>query len=737
MTEPRDTILDAFLDEMLTGATPSRTAADIARTLQANAAENGHAESGPGEAAAGSIERAVTLASNRRTTIAASGAVSRRANATDGSSSTGSGRGNLRSILALAAGLLLTTGVIVWSLWPDAGPRDPRLVNHENPGEDTAFPDSPGDDGFLFAETPLKERDRRTPRNGIDGPTDRRNDSQPEFVEPPSVASNDVPADQTALVNPPPFERQPLPELVPADSNEVARQVDDRLRRAWQTAGLEPVEPLALNNWTTRLVTRLIGRTPTADEQSELNRLVAGSGSDEEIRASLVDRVLTHEDLADEFANHWGQLIAWRLLGISPEIDSNDADIQRTREFMTDQIAAETPLDATIYNLVSVVGSTRPDSDRFQPAASYLVGLNKRFGNIETAGAHLAGTLLGRSMKCARCHDSSHGVANSIDMLATQEEFYGFESFLAQLRFEPDGDNNHYYVVNRNFLPFGNEGRVEAPLPYTGIDGEQRAALPRLGDLAPAANGFVAKVDRRSLLASHVAASSEFREALVEHVWIALLNVPMSGIDGSRAAAAPELLEIREMLASQWAANDFQLPWLVRTIVLTDAFSAGVGTDEQLAANNPFRGAAPRFNQFYPRMENQRSAVGSLTIVANAYRNKRPDDALSAGLLARIDGQAATATDRVIRQNLPTRDNQWATSPSISADLDAIAASSMSSREKIGHLILAASGRSALEEEIEQGLLILDAASDERVALQDIWWSLLNSVESDFPLNGR
>ena len=479
----------------------------------------------------------------------------------------------------------------------------------------------------------------------------------------------------------------------------------------------------------------MLGRTPTADESSELAGLFVAARPVEKLRQDIVEWTLSDATRQQEFSAHWGRVLAWEMLGIGNSMQTTDSDMLLTRDYLAEQISKQMPLDETVYRMLSVVGSTDSARADFDPAASYLVGVAKRFGKLEQASADIAGTFTGQSMQCAVCHDSGSSPDGTIAG-STQKGFFEFHSFFAQMRFEP-AEGQQYYVVNRNFLPKAIEQKVEAPVSYTAADGTTQDAFPRFGSLEPGTNGFVAKVDRRSLLADAIVASPEFQRSIVDIVWTSLLNVPLTGVDGASQSAAPEMLALRNELGSQFAANQFNIRWLVESIVLSDAFTVGVGSPNQLAENNPFLGQAPRFNQFYQRIENRRSSIGSLTILANAYRSRNTVEAQSAGLLARIDGVTPAPANSSIQANLPSNENQWATSAIVERQLERIASSNMAAEQKIEHLVQAALGRPALAEEVEQGILVLDAATDQKTALQDIWWGLMNSVEYQLPINVR
>ncbi len=759
MSETHEKILDAFLDEMLSGSRPGRQATDIVRAAQVNSSSLNPAiapdskNNNPSLAiVTQAVEQAKVPDSSQafdQNFVAPTRIIYNPPRSIDNfkrQAGLASKASNWLSIVGLAVALLVATSVIAWFLLSNSDEgRDSGLA--QTPSVDVlpdVVPDVlplPGDrsaDETRIADSrknispsiPVLPRD--------DDPVDPDRDP----VQPPSnhetgIASRtDIPNDQLAIVLPPPFVRNDLertPPLSPVDFTVVSNRI---LAEGWQAAGLQPVGELEIGTWTTRLLTRLLGRTPTADELTELAGLFAAARPLEQLRREIVEWTLADDARKREFAAHWGRVLAWKMLGISNSMQTTDADMLRTRDFLESQIGSQQPLDETVYRMLSVVGSTDPVREDFDPAASYLIGVAKRFGKLEQASAHIAGTFAGQSMQCAVCHDSGRSSDGAIAG-ATQKDFFEYHSFFAQLKFEAT-EGEQFFVVNRNYLPNAAEQQVEAPVFYTAFDGTSQQAYPQFGSLQPAANGFVAKVDRRSLLAAAIVESPEFQRSIVDLVWTSLLNVPLTGIDGEIQTASSEMLALRNELGKQFAANQFDIRWLVESIVLSKAFAVGVGSESQLAANNPFIGQTPRFNQFYQRIENRRSSIASLTILANAYRSRNPVEAQSAGLLARIDGiNAILPANSSIQANLPTNDNQWATSALVESQLERIAASKMATDKKIEHLVQAALGRPALAEEIEQCVVVLDSANDQKTALQDIWWGLMNSLEYQLPLGVR
>ena len=722
MKDPREKILDAFLDEVLNDSRPRRSSGEILQHVRDNLGElkTTGTISDP-DAVESPLSATLTNESGRLSpSNPAAAAVARQS--VDSR--------NWLGWLSLAAALVaaVSIGIVLLNRTPD---RDEQLVDDnvinttKRPTPDTQSPLPANNPGLTRNEPPhLPTRDPDRPR-----PAD-----QPLLDQTPRVAvREDIPKDPNAVVLPDEFVRVTNLDVTPQSAYEMAQNINGLLYQAWDVSGLQPARALDSRNWVNRLTTRVLGRPLSAEELVEIEPLLAQGKEPDQVRADLVNHFLDSPRYQSEFGQHWGQVLAWKILGISPSMSAVDRDMLQTRDLLVQQITKAASLDQVAYQLISAVGSTSADQPDFNPAASYMVGLRKRFGSAELASAHVADAFLGLDAQCAQCHDS---FGDSSLAGFSQRDFFQFHSFFAQLSIRPihADDPTTFTVANQNYLPLGQQGLVAAAIKYQDPRGMEYEAFPKLADFELDTNGFVAKVDRRTALARQIAAAPEFRETMVDHVWSSMLNLPLSGVDGS---ISPQMAELRSKLADQLAANGFDLQWLVKSIAASNAFAVGVANETQLAANNPFLGQPPLFHVFYSRLENRRSALQSLGIVANAYTSGDVNEALTAGLLARVDN-AMTAAPNFIHPFVPSKDSEWATSPRITQHLEKIVASTtLTPEQKVRHLIQAALGRPAYDEELRQALVIVGKSRDQRTAMQDVWWSLLNSVDYKIPLDVR
>ncbi len=755
MTNSQEKILNAFLDEVLNERLPDKSPVELLRAIEKQQNASGITGSlKPKTVGPGTQEKRVgkDRVGQKHTTVPVPKVELDSPTTTDTSS-------NWLSMFLIAGLLAGVVGLSVYlfrqadensiannnSIQPDQ-PVQPNAGTQQPTPDDSASVRTPQPSNGDGSKTDGGEGDARNSNNNereSENPSavqpsdnlaqNQPGDETPEMYPDPSLNS-EVPEDQDKLVLPPEFQRQVELAVAPMNFSQAAEQVDQYLQASWQANGLQPTAPLTLDVWVNRLSSRLLGRTLNATEQAEVNELLAQQKTNLLIRQELIQHFLAKPELADQFYQHWGRTLAWRMLSIGPSFGTQDHDLAQTADFVAQQLASRQPLDKIVYQMVSAVGTTEPTNPEYNPAASYLVGLNKRFGGMGEQGqAHVANALLGQRTQCAQCHNA-YGSQLAEN---TQQSFYEFRAFFAQLRFESVSPavEDRYFVVNRNFLPKGRQGQVDAPIEYQDGEGNVQIAYPKIGDQALSTNGFVAKVDRRTELAKLIVASPQFRQAMVDNVWGSMLNIPLSGIDGN---SDPTLAKARQALGDQFAANDFDLKWLVSTIASSQAFMVGVGSDEQIAKANPFLGVPPTFDVFYSRIENRRTAQHSLAIVAQAYSSGDIKAATAAGLLARVSNQVQQETPKYILPFVPSKDSEWATSPQIAAQLEKIVSNEkLSDKDKIVHLVHAALGRPAVDSEIQQSLIILQHSDDKRTAFQDVWWSLLNSVDYSLPLNIR
>src|SRR5262249_46050347 len=101
---------------------------------------------------------------------------------------------------------------------------------------------------------------------------------------------------------------------------------------------------------------------------------------------------------------------------------------------------------------------------------------------------------------------------------------------------------------------------------------------------------------RRSLAASYVTGQDNpwFAQAFVNRIWDALLGEafyePIDDIGPQPTARAPEVIQ---PLAAQWQQGGYDIRWLFRTILNTEAYQRRVRSTANLAGKTPFASNCP------------------------------------------------------------------------------------------------------------------------------------------------
>jgi hypothetical protein len=279
---------------------------------------------------------------------------------------------------------------------------------------------------------------------------------------------------------------------------------------------------------------------------------------DPEKRAVMVDRLLSSED----FGDHWGRVLAIWTTAERP-ISRDTYDGRVLHEFLRQQLKNGVPYDRIVRELIVGTGA----SDASGPANFLL--------RYEADAPRLAGAvgknLLGITIQCAQCHD--HPFARW-----KEEDFWGFAAAFARVRkMESEADDNLKAIVEAR------RGELMRPDPATtdaskdeGEDEEAEetgpkkiAVRPRFLDGKP-----ILGPDRRAALAGWVVARDNplFARNLVNRVWEQLFGKALvPNLDNPTAKA--DSLPVLTLLADDFAANNYDLRHLLRTVVLSKTYN--------------------------------------------------------------------------------------------------------------------------------------------------------------------
>jgi hypothetical protein len=308
---------------------------------------------------------------------------------------------------------------------------------------------------------------------------------------------------------------------------------------------------------------------------------------------------------------------------------------------------------------------------------------------------------------------------------------------------------------------------------------------------APALPEGLAVAERRAVAASYITGQDNpwFAKAYINRVWYVLMGEafyePIDDIGPEREARAPEVLG---PLAEQWQKGGYDLRWLFRTILNTDAYQRRVRSTANAAGKTPFASSCPsrlRADQlwdalvqalampldsngnFTPGQKNNGAgrgpgpgegiSKGQIRPADKAVTKKGAAKAAEAAGLASQVGKKAGAAMRKEGQRL-NFDRLFVVDPSAANEdvmgtipqalflmngpivtnrvqarpgtvLGEILSTAPNPRAALGALYLRVLSRGPTKEEMEICSRYMGTVANQAEAFEDIYWGLINSTE--------
>lgn len=706
-----DPILDVFLEELLgSRSPPDLTASILQRWAQTPAASEHHPEAGNGQPAADAPVWPVVLSSTPGTL---------KRPLRDAARSSRLPATWVWASAAVLAGLLIAAAVLNGRR---VGPaHDPGAIASHPPAKSRsaaaghvaiapqpAPPNTPGTAPHSASPAKLPEA----------APV--RSPSLPPTPASPAVASP-TPAPQPPDAAPP-----AVPAQRGSPATEIIQFVNHHLEATWQAAGVRPSSPASEGEWCRRLFLRVLGRVPSPEE---LTAFTSDRRTDK--RQRLVDRLLNEPPYVEEYARHWATLWTSALIGRTGGQNGSLASRDELERFLTEALAEQRPWDAVVVALLTATGTPRPGQDDYNPAVNFL--LDGWDGKGILATSRVSRVLLGTQLHCAQCH------AHPTQELS-QEQFWSLNAFFRQVKVERTGDVARLREVD--FLGEG-KGSRDGEVYYETPSGLLKTAFPRFLDgRAIPPQGTLAEVNRRRELARLVVTSERFAQAVVNRVWAHFFGYgctqPVD--DVSPHASTPHRV-LLDRLAREFAAHGFDLPGLIRWIALSDPFSRSSRLTDLASRDMPEAGQTPLFSRYYTRPLAAEEVYSALVHAAQLRKSGGSDAVLAQ---ARRDwlaqSQRRMGTDDAqeeqfggVRQSLLMMNGDLvrrAVSSQQDGLLKSLIASELAFDKKVEHLFLAALSRPPSRRELRAAQdLLTNSGHREPIALEDIWWALLNSSE--------
>jgi hypothetical protein len=495
----------------------------------------------------------------------------------------------------------------------------------------------------------------------------------------------------------------------------TAAQIDRLFESAWQREQVVPADIASDQEFIRRIYLDLAGRVPAV---SEVRGFLASR--EDNRRNDVVEELLQNPAYVRHMTIVWRNALipqAMTQQEFRPLIPGFDAWLweRLADNIRYDQIVRE----IITSNVLSHEATPQAGANTTSPDAFFVVrGLMP-----ESLATGTARAFLGVRLDCAQCHD------HPFDKWK-QEQFWNLAAFYSG--FARDNDNPAMMPTReqpnqRSIAIPGTETTVPAVF-LTGESPGNETAVPRV----QLADWIVAKEN------------PWFGSMAANRMWAQFFGMgivhPTDDFSDDNPPAHPEVLQL---LADQFSAHDFDLTFLIRTIVGTNVYQqSSVQSHASQAVDTMFARAAVRGLTPEQLFDSLAEAVGFY----QPYRRDNPfvvDTDSPRGRfieLFRNDAESSLDHRSTILQALAMMNGDFvgnATDLKDSRTLRAVTEFPlMSVDDRLDTLFLAALSRSPTEGEnrmFAEHFARAKADNNEATAFADIFWALLNS--SEFLLN--
>ena len=502
------------------------------------------------------------------------------------------------------------------------------------------------------------------------------------------------------VLNPEPgFEWTALPRY-----NYIDEHIDAKLERL----KIQPAAAAEDAVFVRRVYLDLAGIPPTPEEaRAFLNDPAPARSKRERLIGELMER--------KEFIDHWS--LKWGDLLQSNRKHLGEKGTWAFRQWIRDSLAANTPYDQMVRELITSKGSTYQN-----PAANFF----RVNDNPKVAMENTTQLFLGVRMVCAQCHD--HPFEKW-----TQNQYYQLSAFFAAVGLKPGFDSEEEIVYLKR-----DSYDVKHPK-------NNRAVAPQYLVASAGTPPIAAFGDRREALAEWLTSEKNpfFARAIVNRLWSYFFGRGIiDPVDDIRASNPPVNEALLEALADDFVKNNFDLQHVIRTIVNSRTYQAGIET------NKWNENDTTNFSHFVPRRLTAESILDAITIATGSRPDfpevppdftaqELPGPHVGEGgfldMFGRPERESSCECERRAEMSLPQAMN-LVNGPTLAeaiADPKGRVAkailSGKTNREVVEDLYLAALSRLPTAVEMDNALTYLNKGPSRTARTQDLLWALVNS----------
>jgi len=456
----------------------------------------------------------------------------------------------------------------------------------------------------------------------------------------------------------------------------------------------------------------LTGQLPTP---AEVKAFVADPTPMRAKRAKMIDDLMARPAFVDHWTLKWGDLLQVnrKYLG--------DKGAWEFRDWIHESVARNKPYDQFVRELLTSRGS----SDE-SPAANYFRVTRDPKPTMEKTTQ----VFLGVRMVCTQCHD--HPFERW-----TQNQYYEMTSFFSTVGLRPGFESGEEIVFDKRDdfdVHHPKDDRVMKPKFLVAATTASLAPVP----LPDGAN-------RRQALADWITSKENpfFAKSMANRVWSYFLGKGIiDPVDDIRASNPPVNEELLNALTKDFKDHNYDLKRLIRAIVSSRTYQAGIETNEWNQSDQVnFSHAVPRRLNAEQLMDAVTQATGVRPdfpeVPADTTAEEFPDPHVGKDgfldLFGRPLRESACECERKTDLSLPQALNliNGKTISEAVADQNGTIAKSLmagvTDKDLVEELYLRTLSRKPTAAELDGGLTYLRGGRQLAARAQDLLWALLNS----------
>ncbi len=534
----------------------------------------------------------------------------------------------------------------------------------------------------------------------------------PEKKPAQPAAANAKPVSAPARpTTPAPVAKKPFRMPAKIDALALSKSIDGAVSKQLDANDVQPSPRTSDAEFVRRVYLDLTGVIPSAEKAVEFL-----DSSNPEKRALLVDELLQSE----VYARHQADI--WQALLVPKSSDNRRLQSEPLVKWLEESFKENKPWDKFVHELLTASGKQDENG-----ATTFFIANN----TPDKLTDQVCRLFIGVQLQCAQCHN--HPFTDW-----KQDEYWGMAAFFMKVR------------TNGNPQQAARQGTTLEVTEAANARQGRRQQLPESAKIVPA-KFFQAEQPKlntgdpyRPVLAKWLTTpeNAYFAKAMVNRTWAQLFGrgfvTPVDDMHEGNPPSHPELLN---ELAGQFAANGFDLKYLIRAICLSETYqrtskpTAGNEADETYFSHMAVKSLSPE--QLYDSLV----AVIGNNRVRDARPARDPNQKVPPGAGPRAqfvnffgidEGSNPVEYQAGVPQVLRLM-NSPQLNPNNSAIVNQLVRARASRSQVIEQLCLTALSRRPMAAENEKWTAFLSKESDPRKAASDLLWAMLNS--SEFALN--